>query len=52
MIERIMVGQWFGFRFELPVWFMSVVESRSMLSGICTRCSAKEREREEIEKLE
>lgn len=41
-IEMIIVGQWFGFLF--PVWFMSVVESRSMLIGICTKCSAKERQ--------
>lgn len=41
MIEMIIVGHWFGFRFEFPVWFMSVVESRSMLIGICTNCSAK-----------
>ena len=39
MVERRIVGQWFGFRFE----FMSVVESRSMLTGICTKCSVKER---------
>lgn len=42
MIEMVMVGQWFGFRFEFPVWFMRAVEeSRSMLIGICTNCSAK-----------
>lgn len=42
MIEMVIVGQWFGFRFVIPVWFMRVVEeSRSMLIGICTNCSAK-----------
>ena len=44
MVERRIVGQWFGFRFEFPVWFMSVVESRSMLIGICTKCSANREE--------
>ena len=39
MVDRRIVGQWFGFRFG----FTSVVESRSMFTGICTKCSVKER---------